>query len=102
MEVFDRLDHLKKEIGTDPKKFIADLTVNSFHSSNELKIHGFDGDCNRNNLLIGSAAPLLKIFTSIDSACDFFHFHSDFLEVSLAFFALLIICVRVVSLFFIL
>lgn len=93
VEIFDRLEVLKKEIGDDERDFIAKLVMTSFQSpvcGDDTHVGeggtGKDGGelDYRYKKLIGSAMPLLKIFTAIDDAYNFFQLHSDFLEVSCA------------------
>lgn len=83
--VFDLLDKLKAEVGNDPKAYVASVAAYSFRQPSKdsgdgssLSQPAFD------SALVGNAAPLLRIFASIDNACDFFHLHPDFVDVSSA------------------
>lgn len=99
LEVFDRLDTIKSEIGPDPKAFVAGLTTNLFHSPvpvpvgrvwDSREIQGTGGGAGMGRAAAQTAAaasqyksvePLAKMFESIDDACAFLTFHSEFLEV---------------------
>lgn len=71
---FDALDDLRRRIGSEPSRFVADITFTMFQQRGAAK----PGAANGNHH--SAVAELKSMFATIDESCAFFRLHQDFFE----------------------